>query len=156
SVAKEPGVRVPGAVDGFETAVRAVVGQQISVAGARSVLTRLVASCTPSTIPVTGESSEETQNSHRSAQGFPGAAEVADLPDEAFAMPSARRRTIRALATAVAEGRVCLDPGADRKETQQRLLEIPGVGAWTAQYVALRALGDPDVLMTTDLGVRRG
>jgi AraC family transcriptional regulator of adaptative response / DNA-3-methyladenine glycosylase II len=71
-------------------------------------------------------------------------------------MPASRRRTIRALAAAVAEGRVRLDPGADRDETRARLLEIPGIGEWTARYVALRALGDPDVLMETDLGVRRG
>jgi AraC family transcriptional regulator of adaptative response / DNA-3-methyladenine glycosylase II len=137
SVAKEPGVRVPGAVDGFEVAVRAVVGQQISVAGARTVLARLV-------------------GAHPELTGFPGAAEVAEAPDEAFTMPAARRRTIRALATAVAEGRLRLDPGADRDEAYAQLVEIPGIGAWTAQYVALRALGEPDVLMTTDLGVRRG
>jgi AraC family transcriptional regulator of adaptative response / DNA-3-methyladenine glycosylase II len=136
SVAKEPGVRVPGAVDGFEVAVRAVVGQQISVAGARGVLARLVAGC--------------------SAETFPGPEAVAQAPDEAFGMPAARRSTLRALATAVSEGRLCLDPGADRTETHARLLEIPGIGEWTARYVALRALGDPDVLMETDLGVRRG
>jgi AraC family transcriptional regulator, regulatory protein of adaptative response / DNA-3-methyladenine glycosylase II len=140
SVAKEPGVRVPGAVDGFEIAVRAVVGQQISVACARSVLSRLVAACCGSA----------------PAPGFPAAADVAQAPDEAFGMPAARRRTIRALATAVADGQLCLDPGADREEVYARLLEIPGIGPWTAQYVGMRALGDPDVLMPTDLGVRRG
>jgi AraC family transcriptional regulator of adaptative response / DNA-3-methyladenine glycosylase II len=137
AVAKEPGVRVPGAVDGFEMAVRAVVGQQISVAGARTVIARLVAAAT--TTP-----------------GFPTAEEVAEAPDEAFSMPAARRRSIQAVAAAVAEGRLCLDPGADRDETVARLLEIGGIGPWTAQYVTMRALGDPDVLMTTDLGVRRG
>jgi AraC family transcriptional regulator of adaptative response / DNA-3-methyladenine glycosylase II len=160
SVAKEPGVRVPGAVDGFEIAIRAVVGQQVSVAGARSVLGRLVAGCAGAAkIQLRGQDSEFSGESDRSARtpaGFPGADEVAAAPDEAFGMPAARRRTIRALAAAVAEGRLCLDPGADRDETHARLLEIPGVGPWTAQYVALRALGDPDVLMPTDLGVRRG
>jgi AraC family transcriptional regulator of adaptative response / DNA-3-methyladenine glycosylase II len=148
SVAKEPGVRVPGAVDGFEVAVRAVVGQQISVAGARSVLTRLVAAAN-------GEIAD-TQSAERTGRGFPAAVEVAELPDEAFAMPAARRRTVRAVAAAVADGRLDLDPGADRDEARARLVEIPGIGAWTAQYVALRTLGDPDVLMSTDLGVRRG
>jgi AraC family transcriptional regulator of adaptative response / DNA-3-methyladenine glycosylase II len=71
-------------------------------------------------------------------------------------MPAARRRTIRALAAAVADGDLVLDDGADRAETEKRLLELPGVGAWTAGYVALRALGDPDVFLPTDLGVRRG
>ena len=166
SVAKEPGVRVPGAVDGFEVAVRAVVGQQISVAGARTVLQRLVAA-TASKIQLSGEDSEFSRDSHRSAgaagaagaaavEAFPAADEVVEAPDDAFGMPAARRATIRALATAVADGRLRLDPGADRDETHARLLEIPGIGEWTARYVALRALGDPDVLMDTDLGVRRG
>jgi AraC family transcriptional regulator of adaptative response / DNA-3-methyladenine glycosylase II len=145
SIAKEPGVRVPGAVDGFEMAVRAVVGQQISVAGARTVLSRLVAAASPPPDPgVDG------------LRGFPTAAEVADAPDTAFGMPAARRRTLRALATAVADGQLHLDPGADREETEARLVETPGIGPWTAQYVALRALGDPDVLLPTDLGERRG
>jgi AraC family transcriptional regulator of adaptative response / DNA-3-methyladenine glycosylase II len=147
-VAKEPGVRVPGAVDGFEMAVRAVIGQQISVAGARRILGRLVAAATPAgPDPTTGPAT---------MRGFPTAAEVAEAPDEAFGMPAARRRTLRALATAVAEGRLVLDPGADRAETEARLVDIPGIGPWTAQYVALRALGDPDVFLPTDLGVRRG
>jgi AraC family transcriptional regulator of adaptative response / DNA-3-methyladenine glycosylase II len=89
-------------------------------------------------------------------RGFPTALEVAAAPDEAFGMPAARRRTIRTLATAVAEGRLHLDPGADRAETDARLLELPGIGVWTAQYIAMRALGDPDVLLPTDLGARRG
>jgi AraC family transcriptional regulator of adaptative response / DNA-3-methyladenine glycosylase II len=71
-------------------------------------------------------------------------------------MPAARRRTIRALAAAISQGALCLDPGADRDEATARLVQIPGIGPWTAQYVALRALGDPDVLMFSDLGVRRG
>src|SRR5439155_6617518 len=70
--------------------------------------------------------------------------------------PAARRHTLRALAEAVAEGDLSLDEGADRAETEQRLRALPGVGAWTAGYVALRALGDPDVFLATDLGVRRG
>jgi AraC family transcriptional regulator, regulatory protein of adaptative response / DNA-3-methyladenine glycosylase II len=157
-VAKEPGVRVPGAVDGFEMAVRAVIGQQISVAGARTILARLVAAATPARPP--GEpSADAPAGSPADAgtlRGFSTAAEVAEAPDEAFGMPAARRRTLRALATAVATGRLVLDPGADRAETEARLVEIPGIGPWTAQYVALRALGDPDVLLPTDLGVRRG
>ena len=148
SVAKEAGVRVPGAVDGFEIAVRAVVGQQISVAGARTVLARLVAGASPGPEVPAGE--------ENGLRGFPTAAELADAPDDAFGMPAARRRTLRTLAAAVADGRLHLDPGADRVETEARLVELAGIGAWTAQYVALRALGDPDVLLPTDLGVRRG
>jgi AraC family transcriptional regulator of adaptative response / DNA-3-methyladenine glycosylase II len=71
-------------------------------------------------------------------------------------MPAARRRTIRALAKAVADGTLALDDGADRAETEKHLLMLPGVGPWTAGYIALRALGDPDVFLATDLGARRG
>jgi len=139
AVAKEPGVRVPRAVDGFEIAVRAVVGQQISVPGARKVLTRLVAAQPPG-----------------NERLFPDPEALLDLPDEAFAMPAARRATLRALAQAVAAGELDLDGGADRTETEGRLLALPGVGPWTAGYVLLRALGDPDVFLPTDLAVRRG
>jgi AraC family transcriptional regulator of adaptative response / DNA-3-methyladenine glycosylase II len=132
-VLKEAGVRVPRATDGFEIAVRAVVGQQISVAAARTVLRRLVVGAT-----------------------FPTAEELLELPDEAFAMPVARRRTLRALASAVASGELYLDGGGDRDETTARLKEVPGIGDWTAQYTAMRALGDPDAFLPTDLGVLRG
>ena len=141
-VAKLPGVRVAGAVDGFEIAVRAVVGQQISVSGARTLLARLLAH-TP----------------HAGGSGlrpFPDAATVLALPDAAFGMPARRRETLRAVAAAVAGGTLDLDPGADRAETAARLRALPGIGAWTADYVALRALSDPDVFLPTDLGTRRG
>jgi AraC family transcriptional regulator of adaptative response / DNA-3-methyladenine glycosylase II len=153
-VEAEPGVRVAGAVDGFEMAVRAVVGQQISVAGARTVLARLVSGALG---PAT----------HNDLRPFPTGHQVADAPDEAFGMPAARRLTLRRLGVEVAEGRLRLDPPesmgarqalapATREEVWAGLLEIPGIGPWTAQYVAMRALRDPDVLLATDLGVRRG
>jgi AraC family transcriptional regulator of adaptative response / DNA-3-methyladenine glycosylase II len=132
-VAKEPGVRVPRAVDGFEIAVRGIVGQQISVSGARTVLGRLA-----------------------SAVPFLDPAVLAEAPDELFPMPAARRETLRALAAAVAAGEIDLDGGMDRGQVEQRLTAIPGIGSWTASYVALRALGDPDAFLPTDLGVRRG
>lgn len=131
-VAAEPGVRLPRSVDGFEMAVRAIVGQQISVAGARTVLARLC-----------------------SGDGFPTPEQLLELPDEAFSMPASRRRTLRATAAAVRDG-LLLDAGSDRAATREALLALPGVGPWTADYIALRALGDPDVLLTTDLGTRRG
>jgi AraC family transcriptional regulator of adaptative response / DNA-3-methyladenine glycosylase II len=81
---------------------------------------------------------------------------VLGLPDEAYPMPAARRATIRALARAVADGDLDLDPGADRADAIRRLTDLPGVGPWTANYVAMRALGDPDAFLPTDLGVRRG
>ncbi|WP_173166310.1 AlkA N-terminal domain-containing protein [Phytohabitans suffuscus] len=138
AVAKEPGVRVPRSVDSFEMAVRAVIGQQISVAAARKVLSRLV--------PAGGDQ----------LTPFPGPQEVLALPDEAFGMPAARRDTIRALASAVAAGELDLDPGADREEAVRGLTRLPGVGPWTAGYVAMRGVGDPDSFLPTDLGVRRG
>jgi AraC family transcriptional regulator, regulatory protein of adaptative response / DNA-3-methyladenine glycosylase II len=81
---------------------------------------------------------------------------VAELPDSAFAMPAARRTTIRAVAAAVAAGKLDLEPGADRDEVTARLTEIPGIGTWTAGYVAMRAIGDPDTFLSTDLAARRG
>src|SRR5258705_10212606 len=147
SVAKEPGIRFPGSVDGFETAVRAIIGQQISVVGAAKILGRLLAGTGAS--PVVGPDGS-------ALTAFPTPEQVASAPDDAFGMPVARRTTLRVLAEAVANGSVQLDPGADRAETEQAMLAIPGIGPWTAQYVAMRALGDPDILLATDLGARRG
>jgi len=140
AVKTDPGVRVPRSVDGFEMAVRAIVGQQVSVTSARTALTRLVRSA----------------GSGDDLVGFPPAAVVAELPDAAFGMPAARRATIRTLAGAVADGKLDLEPGADRDESVARLTELPGIGDWTAGYVAMRAIGDPDVFLPTDLAVRRG
>ena len=141
-VRTEPGVRVPRAMDGFEIAVRAVVGQQISVASACAALARL------------GRAVPRPEGAD--LVGFPSAETVAGLPDSAFGMPTARRATVRALAEAVADGKVDLEPGADRAETTARLVDLPGIGPWTAGYVAMRAIGDPDVFLPTDLAVRRG
>ncbi|MFI5932885.1 AlkA N-terminal domain-containing protein [Actinoplanes sp. NPDC051494] len=138
-VTTNPGVRVPRAADGFELAVRAIVGQQVSVASARTTLTRLLGRQVPGHIAA-----------------FPTAETIAELPDSAFRMPAARRASVRALAEAVADGKLELDAGGDREETVARLLEVPGIGPWTAGYVAMRALGDPDVLLTTDVAAQRG
>ncbi|MGC1209709.1 MAG: AlkA N-terminal domain-containing protein, partial [Micromonospora sp.] len=170
AVAAEPGIRLPRAVDGFEMALRAITTQQVSLQSARTTLTRLLQATTPATHPVDHEvdGDVDLQNcrqphDHRGQgggpaglRGFPGAEEVVGLPDEAFGMPAARRETIRAVARAVADGELDLDPGGDREETVRRLTALPGIGAWTAGYVAMRALGDPDILLSTDLAVRRG
>ncbi|HEY2671044.1 MAG TPA: AlkA N-terminal domain-containing protein [Rugosimonospora sp.] len=174
SIAKEPGLRVPRAVDGFEIALRAIVGQQISVAGARTVLGRLVAltgrpasaaAAPDRPAPLDAPAAPEALDAAHPLDAadpldaltpFPDPATVADAPDEAFAMPAARRATIRALATAVAAGDLVLDDGADRADTEAALRRIPGIGTWTAGYVAMRALGDPDVFLPSDLAVRRG
>jgi AraC family transcriptional regulator of adaptative response / DNA-3-methyladenine glycosylase II len=152
-VAAEPGVRLPRSVDGFEMAVRAVVGQQISVAGARTVLARL---CPPA--PAGGPSRRPGGTADHQGLptgAFPTPEQLLELPDEAFAMPASRRRTLRAVAAAVRDG-LRLDAGSDRAATREALLALPGVGPWTADYIVLRALGDPDVLLSTDLGTRRG
>jgi AraC family transcriptional regulator of adaptative response / DNA-3-methyladenine glycosylase II len=133
------GTRLPRAVDGFEMAVRGVVGQQISVSGARTVMAKLVRG------KVGG-----------SGFGlFPTPQELLELPDEVFAMPVRRRETLRALARAMLDG-LTLDSGSDRESTRAALLELPGIGVWTADYILMRALGDPDVFLPTDLGSLRG
>jgi AraC family transcriptional regulator of adaptative response / DNA-3-methyladenine glycosylase II len=140
--------------------VRAVVGQQVSVPAARSTLGRLVRLASPpieegSPLHVRSGSGEPSSE-RGDVRPFPDAATVAGAPDEAFGMPAARRATLRALATAVAAGDLILDESVDRADAERQLLALPGVGPWTAGYVALRALGDPDVFLPTDLGVRRG
>ncbi len=144
-VLKRPGTRVPGHVDGFEVAVRAVIGQQISVAGARSVAAHLVA-----------EYGEPVRAADSLTHLFPTADSIAAADPETLPMPRARGRALVGLAAAVAGGNVVLDRSAHRTDVRTALLALPGVGPWTADYVALRALGDPDVFLPTDLGVRQG
>ncbi|MFC4106838.1 AlkA N-terminal domain-containing protein [Micromonospora zhanjiangensis] len=161
-ITADPGVRVPRSVDGFEMAVRAIVGQQISVAGARTVLARLTAAATTRTDLPTGPAADGAEPAGAEPAGgtplraFPSAAEVLELPDSAFGMPAARRESIRAAARAVADGHLHLDPGADRDEAVARLTALPGIGPWTAGYVAMRGIGDPDAFLATDLAVRQG
>jgi AraC family transcriptional regulator, regulatory protein of adaptative response / DNA-3-methyladenine glycosylase II len=139
-----PGIRVPGHVDGFEVAVRAVVGQQISVPGARTITARLVAAY-----------GERVQAGGTLTSAFPTAEAIAAADPETFPMPRARARSLVGLAAAVADGAVVLDRSADRADVREALLALPGIGVWTADYIAMRALGDPDVFLATDLGARR-
>jgi AraC family transcriptional regulator of adaptative response / DNA-3-methyladenine glycosylase II len=139
-----PGMRVPGGVDGFELGVRAIVGQQVSVAAARTVLGRLTARF--------GEPLAEPAGTitHR----FPTAAALADLEPAELPFPRRRAEALRELARLVAREGVRFDAGADASAALAALLEIPGVGPWTASYVAMRALGDPDAFLPGDVGVR--
>ena len=147
-VSAVPGRRSAVGLDPFETLVRAIVGQQISVAGARTVTAHLVDSCHRST----GDESDLARAT--TLHPFPTPESVADAPDAAFSMPTSRRDTIRRAAEAVACDEIVLDVGADPDETRRRLLALRGIGPWTADYVLMRALGHPDVLLATDLGVR--
>lgn len=143
-VRRRPGLRVPGHPAGHEIAVRAVIGQQVSVAGARTVAGRLVAdhgSAFDTDIPGL-------------THLFPSAETIAALDPDDLPMPRARGRALATLGAALADGEVVLDRGADRDDVRRRLLALPGIGPWTADYVALRALGHPDVYLPTDLGVR--
>ena len=145
---RHPGLRVPGAFDGFEVAVRAILGQQVTVAAARTVAGRFAAAF--------GDVIETPFASLTTV--FPTAARIADLPYASVArlgMPGARARTIVALARAVAEGELALMPNADIEATLERLRALPGVGEWTAQYIAMRALAWPDAFPHTDLGVMK-
>lgn len=144
-VRQRPGLRVPGHVDGVEVAVRAVLGQQVSVAGARTLAARLVGEYGES-LTLDGE--------HQVTRLFPDAGTLAEVEPETIAMPRARGRALASLMQAVRDGTVHLDRSADRAQTRTALLGLAGIGPWTADYISLRALGDPDVFLPTDLGVR--
>lgn len=144
-VRSTPGLRVPGQVDGNETAVRTVIGQQVSVTGARTVGGRIVAEH--------GRPIETTISGLTHL--FPDAATLAGVDPETLPMPRARGRALVALASALATGDIALDRGPDRDDVRRLLLELPGIGPWTADYVAMRALGHPDVFLPTDLAVRK-
>jgi AraC family transcriptional regulator, regulatory protein of adaptative response / DNA-3-methyladenine glycosylase II len=143
-VRKRPGLRSPGHPDGVELLTRAVVGQQISIKGARTLAARLVAAVgEPLTAPVGGVT-----------HTFPTADAIAGCATADFAMPAARARALIFACEQLASGRIVIDAGSDREEISRQLQSLPGIGPWTASYVALRALGDPDVFLPTDIGVR--
>ena len=144
-VSGAPGRRVPASPDADELAVRAVLGQQVSVAGARTLTARVVtAAGTPLPEPV-----------GTLTHAFPRPAALADADLTAVGLTGSRRRTVHALAAALADGTVALDPGADREEAGRALLAVPGIGPWTAALVGLRGLADPDVWLPGDLALRR-
>ena len=151
-VAASPGRRVPGAVDGDELAVRAVLGQQVSVTGARTLAGRLVRAYGE---PVTLDDASDHDEHDGPTHLFPSAAALAALDPAHLAMPESRKRALVGLCGALARGDVVIDPGADRDALVAALVALPGIGPWTASYIALRALGDPDVFLPSDLGVRR-
>jgi len=144
-VRARPGLRVPGVWDPVEGAVRAVLGQQVSVAAATRIAGRLAA--------LAGAPLPAPDGALRHA--FPDAARIAAADLSGLGLTAARARALRALAERVADGRLVLDPAPDPVRVRDDLLAVPGVGPWTADYVALRALRDPDAFPDGDLGVRR-
>ncbi|ROS76473.1 DNA-3-methyladenine glycosylase 2 family protein [Cellulomonas sp. PhB143] len=151
-----PGIRVPGAAEPHEILFRALVGQQISVRAARTHLGRLAAlgSAVP-TSPVPGVGPSPTSPGLPSRL-FPTAAQIAERGHEVLTGPRARVAAILGAARALASGELTISAADDPDDLRRRLLAMPGIGPWTAAYVAMRVLGDPDVLLATDLVLRAG
>lgn len=144
-VDKAPGRRVPRTVDGAEFAVRAVLGQQVSTAAARTHAARLVTAYgTPVDDPEGGLT-----------HLFPAPRALAGLDPEQLALPRSRRRTLTTLVAALADGSLRLGTDTDWEKARAELTALPGFGPWTVEVIAMRALGDPDAFLPTDLGIRR-
>jgi AraC family transcriptional regulator of adaptative response / DNA-3-methyladenine glycosylase II len=144
-IARRAGLRAPGHVDAAELAIRAVLGQQVSVAGARTTTAKLVR--------MLGEELQAPDGGL--THTFPRPETLAAADPSTFPMPSARARSIVRLAAALATGEITLDAGTDRDEAAEQLLALPGIGPWTVAYIRMRGLGDPDEFLPTDLGARR-
>jgi AraC family transcriptional regulator of adaptative response / DNA-3-methyladenine glycosylase II len=137
-VLAHPGIRLPGSLDAEETLFRTLIGQQISVKAARTVLGRIAAEL--------GEGDES-----RGTRLFPTATRIAEQGREVLRGPASRIATVLGVAEALASGSLVLDIGLPVDELTARLVALPGVGPWTAGYLAMRVLGSPDVLLTSDL-----
>jgi AraC family transcriptional regulator of adaptative response / DNA-3-methyladenine glycosylase II len=148
AVARNPGLRVPGSFDGFELGVRAILGQQITVRGATTLGGRLAAAFGEAIETPHAGLSRLAPTAHRMAAASPD--EIA-----ALGIVGARARSIIALAREIASGRLSLEPGAPLAETLERLVALPGIGAWTAQYIAMRALRWPDAFPKEDVALRK-
>jgi AraC family transcriptional regulator of adaptative response / DNA-3-methyladenine glycosylase II len=145
---ERPGLRVPGSFDGFEMAVRAVLGQQISVAGASTLAGRMALRFG---VPVKTPLPALTHL-------FPAPQKIASAPVDdigRLGITGQRAKTLIALAKAMASGELRLEPGNRIEDTFVLLKQIPGIGEWTAQYIAMRALSWPDAFPHTDLGIRK-
>jgi AraC family transcriptional regulator of adaptative response / DNA-3-methyladenine glycosylase II len=144
-VRAQPGLRVPGAWDPFELAVRAILGQQVTVRGATTLAGRLA----------TAFGQRIDDDSGALTHLFPTAPVLAAADIGRIGLPRARAAAIRALAAAVCGGELTLDTAHGLEDTVARLCTLPGIGPWTAHYIAMRALGEPDAFPAGDLGVRR-
>jgi len=141
-----PGLRIPGAWDAFELAVRAILGQQVTVKGATTLAGRLVRAYGTRINVDAGSGLTHL---------FPRPQVLADADLTSIGMPRARAATIRALATGVCRGSIVLDAAHGLEDAVARLCTVPGIGAWTAHYIAMRAFGEPDAFPADDLGLRR-
>jgi AraC family transcriptional regulator of adaptative response / DNA-3-methyladenine glycosylase II len=139
-------LRVPGTWDGFELAVRAILGQQVTVRGATTLIGRLVARF--------GDCVVDDPNADVT-HAFPLPEVLVDAEVERIGLPRARASSIRALAAAVCREGLSLNESAGLESSVARLAEVPGIGPWTAHYIAMRALGEPDAFPEGDLGLRR-
>ncbi|WP_328764248.1 MULTISPECIES: AlkA N-terminal domain-containing protein [unclassified Streptomyces] len=146
-VDKAPGRRVPRTVDAAEFAVRAVLGQQVSTAAARTHAARLVASY--------GERVADPDPEGGLTHLFPSPQALAGLDPESLALPASRRATLTTLVGALADGSLPLGIDSDWEAARAQLNALPGFGPWTTEVIAMRALGDPDAFLPSDLGVRR-
>jgi AraC family transcriptional regulator, regulatory protein of adaptative response / DNA-3-methyladenine glycosylase II len=143
-VAKAPGQRIPRTVDEAELAVRVVLGQQVSTKAARTHAHRLVMAYGQ---PVRDPEGALTRI-------FPSVEQLAEIDPAHLAVPRARRRTLTALISGLADGSVVLDAGCDWDRARRQLLALPGIGTWSAELIAMRGLGDPDAFPASDLGLR--
>ncbi len=139
-----PGRRVPRSVDAHEFALRAVLGQQVSTAAARTHTARLVTTF--------GDLVDDPGGGLTHL--FPTAEQLSRMQPSALAIPQSRRGTVMRLVTALANGELELRPGVDLEAARAQLLAMPGIGPWTVETIAMRALGDADAFPATDLGVR--
>ena len=140
-----PGLRVPGCWDGFELAVRAIVGQQISVRGATTILSRMTQTL----------GDEITAPSQKVAHLFPTAKRLAAAPVEGIGLTRTRAKTIQDLATKVTQGKLTLDGTVDPDQTREALLSIKGIGPWSTDYIEMRALRNPNSFLDSDLEVKK-
>ncbi|MBV9641104.1 MAG: helix-turn-helix domain-containing protein [Mycobacteriaceae bacterium] len=144
-VDKSPGQRIPRTVDEAELALRAVIGQQVSVKAARTHVARIVEAY----------GRQVTDPAGGLTRTFPSASELAEIDAARLGLPRSRRRAVLALIQALAGGDVVLDAGCDWDRARRELLRLPGIGSWTAEVAAMRGFGDPDAFPAADAGVRR-
>ena len=144
-MAASPGIRIPGAIDAEEALIRTIVGQQISLPAARTMLGRLAADLDEA----------EGLTPGRELRPFPTAERIAANGGAVLRGPASRQRTVLSTARALANGELVLDVGMPAAELRSQLIALPGIGPWTADYVTMRVLGNPDVLLAEDLVLQR-